>query len=129
MTTRNVTERIGPWVEAAIDTYGEGDVAGWCCVPVPAPLPVVIGLALMLWIPSAHELGTHLVGQRLFESPPTLDEAAVTSGVRELLAGLREARSKGLRRSQASQNGRPPISGPGELRLGPGPPQGLTGSP
>jgi hypothetical protein len=123
MTTRNVTDRITPWVEATIDAVGD-EVAGWCCTPIPQPPPVVIALALMVWVPAAHELGAFIVGQQVFDSPPNLDEPTVTGAVRELLEALRNMRSEALRQSQAAQNGNPPPSGPGGLTLVPRPPQG-----
>ncbi len=113
--THNLTERIRPWVDAALDRFAPNEQVAWDTSLVPIPSG---GVTLMVatWMSSAV-LGEILsVGSTVADVLRLgTDEEAVTELVRTQLEQLRTLRSQALT-AAVTPNG----SGPqGSLIVGP----------
>lgn len=126
--TYQISARIAPWIDAAIEAHGQGEPVHWDCALVPQPAPASAGIMVAMWLPGA-ELGTHAMVMAIFQSPPTIDVALVDETVAGLLENLRASRSAELRRSLAAQNGHGHPGTPLPGLLDPGTLSGPPGGP
>jgi hypothetical protein len=100
----NITDRITPWIDAAIDEHGLGENILWEGTLLPGadgqPLYTIV-----VWMPGAL-LGTVSMGS--FQVPDILNfsEEATTEMITEFLRAMREARSQ-----QIAQSAPPPRGG------------------
>lgn len=95
----SVTEKVGPWINAAIDKHGQGEAIFW----EPGLLRGQHDEALytvFVWFPGAV-LGTTLGGSFQITNPVGVTEEEIDAILTEFLRQFREARSEVL----AKQNG------------------------
>lgn len=105
-----LTERIGPWINAAIDNHAQGEKVGWETGLLPGPNGEAL-FTVFLWFPGAV-LGTSLNGSFQIADPMGLTEDELDKIMVEFLRQLREARSQQIeKRSGQSTNGHSPRSG------------------
>lgn len=94
MRDRNLTSKLTPWIEKAIEANGQGEDILWQITVIPAPdgtIPVV----LAIWLPGAI-LGTAISGAVMISNPFALDDPSVDRMIFQVLEQLRTQRSDQL---------------------------------
>lgn len=117
----NVTEKVGYWIDAAIEEHGQGENILWetSMMPGPNQEPMVI---VFLWFPGAV-LGTTLNGSFPISDPLNITKPDMIEMMSEFLRQMREARSQILAQqaTEAAQQSTTPPRGaqtPSGLMIG-----------
>lgn len=90
--SRRITERIGPWIDAAIERHGQGEEICWETTIGPGPDGAPATMVL-LWFPGAV-LGTVINGSIGLHAPHLLTEAEADEVIAGSLERLRAERSR-----------------------------------
>jgi hypothetical protein len=92
MSNRRVTDRVAPFVEEALDRFGQGEDISWEAVLAPNDQGAM-SLVLVFWMPGAV-LGSRMVGSAAVQNDPsTITQEATVETVRRFLDEMRTARS------------------------------------
>ena len=87
----NITAKIEPWMQAAIDKYGQGESIGWETALMPGQQGEPMFL-VFIWFPGAV-LGYTLNGSFHIADVLGVTEAFIDEAMRQGLEALRQARS------------------------------------
>lgn len=103
----SLTEKIGPWVDAAIDKHGQGENIVWASslTPDQGRNPT---FTITVWFPGGI-LGSTLLGSFQVNDPLGATEEKVSEVMAEFLRQLRENRSRQI--AESGNGHRPPEDG------------------
>lgn len=93
--SRNVTDTLSPWFEAAVERHADGDQVWWDLQYATLPDQQVV-LVVIMWL-SGAELGTVINTTMPILGPPLMREDQADQLALQMVEALREARSAQLR--------------------------------
>lgn len=102
----NITEKVGYWIDAAIEEHGQGENILWEAIVMSGPQQEPL-FTVFLWFPGAL-MGTTLNASFQLTDPLHIEKKDISEMMAEFLRHLREARSQILAQQNAAAQQQPP---------------------